>query len=188
MQFLPISGLQGANMKERLKPEVCPWYEGPSFFELLDALEPPDRDPKGPVRWEGGGRWGAGGEGGGLAERDGGCLSVAIRSCILLAMWRSNLLFVFARLLVCDRHTRIPPSWVACTAQSAGQKERSRVLCSTAACRVSCFLSNVMLFANGDGGMMRDKASTTNHSTLRPAILLGCCTAVRISLNILIHH
>lgn len=50
VQFLPISGLYGVNMKVRLSADVCPWYEGPSFFEVLDALEPPDRDPKGPLR------------------------------------------------------------------------------------------------------------------------------------------
>lgn len=50
VQFLPISGLQGINMKQRLDSRVCTWYSGPSFFEILDSLEPPDRDPKGPFR------------------------------------------------------------------------------------------------------------------------------------------
>eukprot|EP00271_Cylindrocystis_brebissonii_P015480 TRINITY_DN38388_c0_g1_i1.p1 TRINITY_DN38388_c0_g1~~TRINITY_DN38388_c0_g1_i1.p1 ORF type:complete len:858 (+),score=203.05 TRINITY_DN38388_c0_g1_i1:96-2669(+) len=51
VQFLPISGLMGTNMKERMPTSVCPWYNsGPCFFEILDALELPQRDPNGPFR------------------------------------------------------------------------------------------------------------------------------------------
>lgn len=50
MQFLPISGLLGVNMKERLRKDVCPWYDGPCLFEALDAVELADRDPSGPFR------------------------------------------------------------------------------------------------------------------------------------------
>jgi translation elongation factor EF-1alpha len=50
VQFLPISGLFGHNMKERLPKIVCPWWDGPCLFEALDAVELPTRDPKGPFR------------------------------------------------------------------------------------------------------------------------------------------
>lgn len=43
--YLPISGLMGHNMKERVPPAVCPWYSGESLFEVLDGIEPSNRDP-----------------------------------------------------------------------------------------------------------------------------------------------
>lgn len=48
--FLPISGLLGFNMKDRIPKTVCSWWDGPAFFEALDATEPPFRDMKGPFR------------------------------------------------------------------------------------------------------------------------------------------
>ncbi|CAN4098281.1 unnamed protein product [Withania somnifera] len=50
VQFLPISGLLGSNLKIRLERSVCPWWSGPCLFEILDAVEVPPRDPKGPLR------------------------------------------------------------------------------------------------------------------------------------------
>eukprot|EP00850_Spirogloea_muscicola_P008621 SM000046S16402 [mRNA] locus=s46:447826:452815:+ [translate_table: standard] len=50
VQFLPISGLLGHNMQERVPAEVCAWWDGPYFFEALDGLELPHRDPQGPFR------------------------------------------------------------------------------------------------------------------------------------------
>jgi len=50
VQFLPISGLIGANMKTRVDKSVCSWWGGPCLFEALDATEIPQRDPKGPFR------------------------------------------------------------------------------------------------------------------------------------------
>ncbi|KAI3894036.1 hypothetical protein MKW92_026054 [Papaver armeniacum] len=50
VQFLPISALLGSNMKTRMHESECPWWEGPSLFEVLDALEIPQKDPNGPVR------------------------------------------------------------------------------------------------------------------------------------------
>ncbi|KAK4405435.1 Eukaryotic peptide chain release factor GTP-binding subunit A [Sesamum angolense] len=50
VQFLPISGLLGTNMKTRVEKSVCPWWNGPCLFEALDAIEVPVRDPKGPFR------------------------------------------------------------------------------------------------------------------------------------------
>ena len=48
--FLPISGLVGTNMKTRVDKKICPWWNGPCLFEALDAVEVPERDPKGPFR------------------------------------------------------------------------------------------------------------------------------------------
>lgn len=50
VQFLPISGLMGTNMKTRMDKSTCPWWDGPCLFEALDAIQVPPRDPKGPFR------------------------------------------------------------------------------------------------------------------------------------------
>ncbi|KAG5618900.1 hypothetical protein H5410_018724 [Solanum commersonii] len=50
VQFLPISGLLGSNMKTRVEERVCAWWDGPCLFEALDAVEVPPRDPEGPLR------------------------------------------------------------------------------------------------------------------------------------------
>ncbi|XP_073037332.1 uncharacterized protein [Primulina eburnea] len=50
VQFLPISGLMGINMKTRVDRNVCTWWKGPCLFEALDGIEVPTRDPKGPFR------------------------------------------------------------------------------------------------------------------------------------------
>ncbi|KAH9547023.1 hypothetical protein CY35_11G011800 [Sphagnum magellanicum] len=50
VQFLPISGLFGHNMKERMPKTMCDWWDGPCLFEALDSVELPERDPKGPFR------------------------------------------------------------------------------------------------------------------------------------------
>lgn len=51
VQFLPISGLYGHNMKERMSKSICPWWDGPCLFEALDAVELPERNPAGPFRY-----------------------------------------------------------------------------------------------------------------------------------------
>lgn len=35
---MPCSGFTGANLKDQVDPNVCPWYKGPSFLEFLDEL------------------------------------------------------------------------------------------------------------------------------------------------------
>ncbi|CAN6460830.1 unnamed protein product [Victoria cruziana] len=50
VQFLPISGLVGSNIKTRVGKSVCGWWNGPCLFEVLDTVEVPPRDPKGPLR------------------------------------------------------------------------------------------------------------------------------------------
>lgn len=49
--FVPVSGFVGLNLKDRLPPEICPWYSGPSLLELLDNLKPPERLVDAPVRF-----------------------------------------------------------------------------------------------------------------------------------------
>ncbi|XP_076917936.1 uncharacterized protein LOC143578156 [Bidens hawaiensis] len=50
IQFLPISGLNGTNLKTRMDKNICPWWNGQCLFEALDAIEVPPRDPNGPFR------------------------------------------------------------------------------------------------------------------------------------------
>ncbi|KAG0469491.1 hypothetical protein HPP92_016191 [Vanilla planifolia] len=50
VHFLPISGLIGSNMATRVDKKICSWWDGPCLFEVLDVIEIPLRDPKGPVR------------------------------------------------------------------------------------------------------------------------------------------
>ena len=37
-------------MKTRIDKGICNWWDGPCLFEILDRIEVPLRDPKGPVR------------------------------------------------------------------------------------------------------------------------------------------
>lgn len=48
--YVPISGLSGDNIKEKVKPEVCPWYKGDTLMTILDNLPLENRDPNGPLR------------------------------------------------------------------------------------------------------------------------------------------
>lgn len=48
--FIPISGLKGENMKTRVDQAICPWYEGRTLFEVLDDIEPSNRNPHAPFR------------------------------------------------------------------------------------------------------------------------------------------
>lgn len=48
--FLPISGLNGINIKTKLTTDVCPWYTGESLIGTLDALAPVTRNETGPLR------------------------------------------------------------------------------------------------------------------------------------------
>ncbi len=49
-QFVPVSGYLGSNIKERMKGDLCPWYSGPSFFEIIDDLPPLVRYNDKPLR------------------------------------------------------------------------------------------------------------------------------------------
>ena len=35
---MPCSGFTGANLKDRVTKDVCPWYDGPAFIEFLDNI------------------------------------------------------------------------------------------------------------------------------------------------------
>jgi len=48
--FVPISGFKGINIINRIPPEICSWYNGPSLLEALDELDPIKRNEKGPLR------------------------------------------------------------------------------------------------------------------------------------------
>nr|WDY61363.1 eukaryotic peptide chain release factor GTP-binding subunit ERF3A [Nitraria sibirica] len=50
VQFLPVSGLLGSNLKTRMDKSICPWWNGPCLFEALDKVEVPLRDPQGAFR------------------------------------------------------------------------------------------------------------------------------------------
>jgi len=47
--FIPVSGLTGINLKDVTR-EMCPWYDGPSLIQYLDALPSVSRMNEGPVR------------------------------------------------------------------------------------------------------------------------------------------
>lgn len=46
--FMPVSGYTGANLKEPLTKETCPWYDGPSLLQFLDNMPSLDRRLTGP--------------------------------------------------------------------------------------------------------------------------------------------
>jgi peptide chain release factor subunit 3 len=50
INFVPVSGFTGANIKNRLDTKVCAWYSGPSLFEVLDVLPAVTRDLNAPLR------------------------------------------------------------------------------------------------------------------------------------------
>ncbi|KAM1064597.1 hypothetical protein EV1_028341 [Malus domestica] len=39
VQYLPLSGINGSNMKEPVDDGVCPWWHGPTLFESFDSTE-----------------------------------------------------------------------------------------------------------------------------------------------------
>jgi len=48
--WVPISGLTGANIVEPIDKKQCSWYNGPTLMEVLENIEIPERDEKGPIR------------------------------------------------------------------------------------------------------------------------------------------
>eukprot|EP01090_Pellita_catalonica_P016884 TRINITY_DN497_c0_g2_i1.p1 TRINITY_DN497_c0_g2~~TRINITY_DN497_c0_g2_i1.p1 ORF type:complete len:472 (+),score=98.07 TRINITY_DN497_c0_g2_i1:107-1417(+) len=50
VHFIPISGITGANVKERASKDVCDWYDGPSMIELLEVIKTPRRKADDPLR------------------------------------------------------------------------------------------------------------------------------------------
>eukprot|EP01133_Synstelium_polycarpum_P021413 gene21413-25729_t len=49
-QFIPGSGYTSANIKDKMKEGVCPWYSGPSLIGALDDLAPFERNDNGAIR------------------------------------------------------------------------------------------------------------------------------------------
>lgn len=48
MDFMPVSGFTGANLKECLTKDTCSWYSGPSLLEFLDTVGGIDRKSDAP--------------------------------------------------------------------------------------------------------------------------------------------
>lgn len=48
--WLPLSGLTGKNLKDKVDPALCPWWDGESLLDTLDHLQPPERLLHDPVR------------------------------------------------------------------------------------------------------------------------------------------
>ncbi|CAG9332205.1 unnamed protein product [Blepharisma stoltei] len=50
VHWIPIAGISGINLIEKVSPEVAPWYNGPTLFEILDNLPLPVRSNEAPLR------------------------------------------------------------------------------------------------------------------------------------------
>ncbi len=50
IQFIPISGFTGANIKDHTTKETCPWYDGPTMLGFLDSLAAVERKADAPLR------------------------------------------------------------------------------------------------------------------------------------------
>ena len=50
VEWVPVSGISGDNLKEPVKNTTCNWYTGKTFLQILDDIALPKRDPKGPLR------------------------------------------------------------------------------------------------------------------------------------------
>jgi peptide chain release factor subunit 3 len=46
--FMPVSGFTGANLKDKMTSDMCPWYDGPSLLQYLDNISGIDRQVKAP--------------------------------------------------------------------------------------------------------------------------------------------
>lgn len=42
--------MKGHNLNQVVPPELCDWYKGPNFFDIVDSLPIPERNPDGPLR------------------------------------------------------------------------------------------------------------------------------------------
>jgi len=48
--WVPISGLKNQNIINKVDSKICSWYTGPTLMEILETIEVPERDDKGPLR------------------------------------------------------------------------------------------------------------------------------------------
>jgi len=49
VNFIPVSAYTGANLKDRVAKSICPWFDGPSLLEYLDAMPMVDRKIHAPL-------------------------------------------------------------------------------------------------------------------------------------------
>eukprot|EP01006_Ploeotia_vitrea_P057172 TRINITY_DN68156_c5_g1_i8.p1 TRINITY_DN68156_c5_g1~~TRINITY_DN68156_c5_g1_i8.p1 ORF type:complete len:746 (-),score=178.16 TRINITY_DN68156_c5_g1_i8:400-2586(-) len=49
--FMPISGLGGLNLAERIDKSTCPWYDGPCLLEWLNSIPCPEQSEDEPLRF-----------------------------------------------------------------------------------------------------------------------------------------
>lgn len=50
LTWIPVSGLTGQNLRDKVPKEVCPWYKGETLLHTLENLRPPERLISGPVK------------------------------------------------------------------------------------------------------------------------------------------
>ncbi|GFR50970.1 hypothetical protein Agub_g13293, partial [Astrephomene gubernaculifera] len=55
--FLPLAALYGHNIRDPVAKELCGWYEGDTLFQVLDSIEPLERNPLAPFRMPVVDRW-----------------------------------------------------------------------------------------------------------------------------------
>jgi len=48
LTFMPVSGLTGTGLKDRIDTTTCPWYDGPAFIPFIDDLPSLNRKTDGP--------------------------------------------------------------------------------------------------------------------------------------------
>lgn len=48
LTFMPVSGLNGAGLKESIDEATCPWYRGCAFIPFIDDLPSLNRKQEGP--------------------------------------------------------------------------------------------------------------------------------------------
>ena len=50
VSWVPVSGLSGDNIKNKVSNTTCNWYNGPTLVETIDNLGLPARDANEPIR------------------------------------------------------------------------------------------------------------------------------------------
>ena len=50
LTWVPVSGLTGQNLREKVSEDVCPWFDGEPLLDVLEHLRPPERLLSGPVK------------------------------------------------------------------------------------------------------------------------------------------
>lgn len=48
LTFMPVSGITGQGIKDRIDDSTCPWYDGPAFIPFIDDLPSLNRKTDGP--------------------------------------------------------------------------------------------------------------------------------------------